>query len=391
MCDSQSAPREVTRRTALLAGGGTVLVAAAVVTTIAVTHQNADSTASAFGVNQGGIARPHTPQPHGLISVFDFTDVTSTDFAATLRERLRAISATIARCTSLTGFDRDLTPAGPDDLTVTIGLGPRAISAVDSGLSGAADLPSFAGEELLAETDRGGDLLVAVYASNPQVLHVVTDTVIGGLKNVVPRWHQLGQRAKGVGFVARNPLGHKDGIIVPNSAAELAENVWLRDGPLAHGTICVIRRLRLRVADFRSETIRRQGEIIGRHKIDGSPLSGGGPDAEIDVHAKTAEGELLIPVGAHVRAAHPSFTGSALMLRRGYSFDNGAQKLDDGTTIHDRGLLFISFQRDLDAFVKTQYRLDEKDELQGFVTPTASATFLILPGFTATVPLGQGL
>src|SRR5690606_8931839 len=101
-----------------------------------------------------------------------------------------------------------------------------------------------------------------------------------------------------------------------------------------------------------------------------------------DLTAKTPTGEYLIPLHSHLRAAHPSFTGSALMLRRGYGYANplGA---DDAP---DEGLLFMCFQNDLDVYIRTQHRLDETDDLMAFSTTTASASFLIVPGRTGDAP-----
>jgi dye decolorizing peroxidase len=205
------------------------------------------------------------------------------------------------------------------------------------------------------------------------------------------RWQQAGFRAAGYGTVTRNPLGYKDGVIVPHGDTELAENVWIADGPLAGGTICVIRRLRLAVPEFRSQPLARQDAIIGRERVDGTPLSGGQPDDPVDVNAKSADGTLLIPARSHVRAAHPAFTGSALMLRRGYAFANGIVAGPDGSAVDDQGLVFICFQNDIATFTRTQLRMDELDDLLKFTTATASATFLILPGFSATTPLGASL
>ena len=78
------------------------------------------------------------------------------------------------------------------------------------------------------------------------------------------------------------------------------------------------------------------------------------------------------------------------MLRRGYAFSNGVLTLDD-TTVDDSGLMFICFQHDLDTFVKSQQRIDDLDDLRQFTTTTASATFLILPGFSPGKPLGSSL
>ena len=56
----------------------------------------------------------------------------------------------------------------------------------------------------------------------------------------------------------------------------------------------------------------------------------------------------------------------------------------------DRGLLFVSFQKQLRTFVATQHRLVEGDAMMRYVTTTASSAFLILPGFTPDQPLGLG-
>ena len=190
----------------------------------------------------------------------------------------------------------------------------------------------------------------------------------------------------GEGTVARNPLGYLDGIIVPEGDDELDEHVWITSGALPGATVCVLRRLRLDRRRFVALSVSTRDAVIGRH-ADGRPLSGGGPDAEIDLQAKTPEGDYLVPLHAHARAAHPSFTGSALMLRRGYAFDRGPTS----SGVDDAGLLFVCFQHDLDTFVRTQLRLDEVDDLMKFATPTASGSFLILPGYSSSRPLGAPL
>ena len=93
-----------------------------------------------------------------------------------------------------------------------------------------------------------------------------------------------------------------------------------------------------------------------------------------------------MPTHAHARAAHPSYTASRLMLRRSYSY-----RASDT----DHGHLFISHQNDVQAFAKTQLRLDDVDDLMKYVTPTATAAFAILPGTSdsagASRPLGSTL
>src|SRR5690606_12299731 len=274
----------------------------------------------------------------------------------------------------------DLLPDGHAGLTVTVGVGPRAVSARDSALPGAHPLPVFAGDDRIDDAAVGGDLLLAAYASDPNVLPPIIDYLTDRIPGFWGLWRQRGFRGPGNGTIVRNPLSFHDGVAVPRSEEELAKNVWL-EGDLAGGTICVVRRLRLEIDGFHALSVSERQRVIGR-RLDGAPLSGGAPFSEVNLAAKSAEGSYLIPAHAHVRAAHPSFTGSSLMLRRGYAFDNGGA---------DAGLLFICFQRDLRTFIATQERLDRLDDLMAYVTPTASGTFLILPGFTAREPQGGAL
>ena len=62
-----------------------------------------------------------------------------------------------------------------------------------------------------------------------------------------------------------------------------------------------------------------------------------------------------------------------------------------GTT-SNAGLLFITFQRDIDEqFVPVQKRLEKPDLLNKWTTPIGSAVFAILPGCRAGEILGQAL
>ena len=327
----------------------------------------------ATGANQAGIARPHTPQRFGRVRVLDVADgADPTGWLAELGGRILELTAGVPL----------VLPDGAGDLTVTVGLGPRIVAAIDPEMPGTAELPSFAGDDSIPASARGGDLLLAVYSSDPGSLAPVLDDLGALVPAASTRWEQAVFRAPGEGTKTRNPLGFHDGVIVPKGDAELDENVWIASGAAAGGAICVIRRLRLDAERFRALPVDGQEKIFGRRRDTGAPLSGGGPDAQIDLSARTPEGDPVVPADAHARAAHPSFTGSALMLRRGYAFDNG-----DG----DSGLMFICFQHDLRTFTATQQRLDDVDALREFTHATASATFLILPGFDRDRPLGSTL
>jgi len=331
--------------------------------------QASPRTVAVHGIHQAGIARPETPQRFGLIAIGDIPDPADVGFLPTLGTELASIIASPPPA---------ILPDGPGSLTVTFGVGPRVVTARRPGAPGSAPLPTFAHDGSVDESATGGDLLVAAYSDDPTVLPGVVAHLTALVPGYRTRWQQHCFRAPGTGTIARNPLGFLDNIQVPHGTSELNENVWL-DDEFAGGSICVIRRLRLDTAGFRGLTVPEREDVIGR-RLDGSPLSGGRPFAQVNVDAKTATGAYRIPLHAHVRAAHPSFTGSHLMLRRGYAYDNGGD---------DAGLMFICFQRDLRTFVATQSRLDDLDHLMHFVTPTGSATFLVLPGYTAKTPIGR--
>ena len=328
----------------------------------------------ATGATQAGIDRPATPQLFGLVMIYDLAAPDDLAFLATLGRDI---------ATLVEDPPADLLPDGAVGLTVTVGLGPRMVSHRRPDLPGAESLPPFAGDETIAPDARGGDLLVMACAEDPTVLAPVVDRLLAAVPGVRVRWGQRcfrGAPPSGSGTIIRNPLGFHDNVQIPHTDEELAANVWL-EAPLAGGTLCVVRRLRVDLDGFRGLPTSRREEVIGR-RLDGTPLSGGLPFDPVDITAKAANGELLIPAHAHVRAAHPSFTASHLMLRRGYAYDNG-----DG----DSGLMFICFQRDLRTYVLTQQRLDSLDELMTYVSPTGSASFLILPGHHDDRPLGAEL
>lgn len=376
----------ITRRSLLWGGGiglGGAALGAAGGWALAQTAPPVPETAAAAvpatvpsrGRTQAGIARPATPQRNGLVVV---ADVPETATAAEVLAMLAALGDRIDALTDPAATERVVLPDGPGDLTITVGIGPRLVSAIDASLPGAAELPRFASDAPLAEQMRGGDLLVAAYASDAGALHACIADVMAAVPGAVRRWTQPCVRGAGEGTIVRNPFGYHDGIIVPHGDDALDENVWIADGPAAGGTIAVIRRLRLDTTGFAALPGQRQDAVVGRVRATGAPLSGGGPISEADLTAKSPDGSYLVPSRSHVRAAHPSFTGSRLMLRRGYAYSNAAGPGDAA----DDGLLFICFQRELDDFSRTQHRLDETDDLMGFATPTASASFLIVPGRT---------
>lgn len=318
------------------------------------------------GDRQAGIARPAAPQPQALFLVF--SDVT--ELGPWLGELGDAITALC--------MDGEGLLDGPGDLSITVGLGPDLIAAFNPSAPGAEALPTFAGDDVLAEDRRRGDLCLQICGSDPVAIELAAQR-LSAMTFGKASFRQRAFRPPGKGTIVRSPLGFHDGIAIPRSEAELAENVFIADGPAAGGSIWVIRQFALDVAGFRSLSLGAREAAVGRRESDGAPLSGGTPTDDVALGVKRKDGEYLVPADAHARRAHPSFTGSGLMLRRSYSYDNGAD---------DRGLVFVSFQNELRSFVATQRRLDEADAMLAFATPRASFVFLALPGFTPDRPLG---
>lgn len=333
------------------------------------------SAVTAAGESQAGINRPAVPQPHCLVVVADFE---TTDLAHTLS----SLGTEILALTDGSG-EAEVSPEGPGNLSITVGLGAQSLAATRfPALANDVRLPEFAGDAELEESRKGGGLLLSLNANDPILLEPALARLLQHLPGVQLRWSDFGYRGIPVNGVGRNPLGYFDGIIGPSTSTEFREDVWITEGPLAGGTIAVIRRFSLDVDRFRTLDAAARDAVIGRKQRSGAPLSGGVRDDQVNLDAKADNGDLLIPVHAHARAAHPSFTGSRLMLRRSYSYR---------TSDADRGVLFMSFQNDVQTFARTQLRLDEVDDLMHFAQPTATAAFAILPGFSSIRPLGAPL
>lgn len=333
---------------------------------------------SPTGRYQAGITLPQPAQRNLLAVVADLVD------AASVRPLLAELGEAISTLTK--GTDARLMGLPPGDLTVTIGVGPRLVRRVDPALPGAKDLPRFSREQIAARA-RGGDLLIQICASDALVIPVVAAALLEQAGDRIhERWRQSGARGSNVpvdkGLAApRNPFGFVDGIVGPHTKDEQQRDLWLSGpAPVAHGTLAVLRRMELDLPRFTALSVADQEAVFGRRRATGAPLSGGTAAWNPNLGAKTPDGRYLVPADAHVRRANPNAVGVGLMLRRSYGIDAPAP-----------GLLFMSFQNDIRTFTNTLTRMDNSDALLEFTTTTASATFLILPGFDEQHPLGSRL
>lgn len=334
----------------------------------------------ATGTRQAGVDRPATPPRHLTLAVFSADGDWST---ARIAELLAGLGREIAALTS-TDPDPRL-PDGPGNLTVQVGIGADWVASVDPSLAQRVRLSEFAGSAAIPSPRRRGDLVVSLAADDPGLPDHVLELLLAALAGLELAWTQRAFRSPGTGTVARNPMGYLDGIVQPGTGTNQQEGVWIPHGNAAHGSVGVVRCFDLDLASFHGLSVDDRDAIVGR-RADGTPLSGGPADGDVDLAAKTPDGEYLIPNGAHVRAAHPSFTGSALMARRGYGY-----RREQPGSPPQAGLLFLSYQADVATFNRTQQRMDRVDELMGYATPVAEVSFLVLPGFDAERPLGSTL
>ncbi|XVQ14668.1 Dyp-type peroxidase [Spirillospora sp. CA-255316] len=329
------------------------------------------------GPHQAGIATP--PQTYAA-----FTGLTlkpGTDREA-LGRLMRLLTDDARRLAAGRAGLADAQPelAGlPARLTVTFGFGPGLFRAakVAEALRPGIEVPGFSVDRL-EERWSGGDLLVQVCSDDGVTLaHALRLLVRDARDFATVRWTQRGFRraAQPRGQTQRNLMGQLDGTVQPTA---LDRAVWIADGPewLRGGTLMVLRRIRMDLEKWDEADEGAKEFAMGRRIADGSPLTGRAEHDEPDLDAVDARGLPVISEVAHVRLARTA-DPSQRMLRRAYNYDEEVSA--DG--VSDSGLLFASYQADIDRqFTPVQRRLAKDDQLNLWTTPIGSAAFALPPG-----------
>lgn len=369
-----------------------------------------------FGEHQAGITTPAQDRLH--FAAYDLAAGATRD---DLIELLKDWSFAAARLTA----GQDVSESGavdgpplapPDDtgealglpasgLTITFGFGPTLFTT-DDGVDrfGIADrrpellakLPRFSGDALRPESG-GGDLCIQACADDPQVaVHAIRNLSRIAFGRASIRWSQLGfgrtSSTSTSQVTPRNLFGFKDGTanIKAEERPTVEKHVWVAagDGPewLTGGSYLVTRKIRMIIEAWDRTQLQEQENVIGRSKGEGAPLSGGREFTALDLGAKGAAGQDLIPADAHVRLAHPDNAGGAQLLRRGYNFVDGNDELGR----LDAGLFFISFQRSPEQFITVQKNL-ARDALNEYIKHVGSAIFAVPPGAARGGYVGAGL
>ncbi|HEX6446413.1 MAG TPA: iron uptake transporter deferrochelatase/peroxidase subunit [Streptosporangiales bacterium] len=393
----------VSRRRLLGAAGAGLLVGAAGGAGVAHAAETGGEPDSAGvvpfrGEHQAGIATPVQDRLHFV--AFDLT----TDSRAELVDLLRQWTAAAARMTAGravgSGAEPRIAEAPPDDtgeavglppsrLSLTVGFGPSLFEKDGEDRFGLArrrpaaltDLPHFRGDQL--DPDRcGGDIAVQACADDPQVaVHAVRNLARIGFGRVAARWSQLGfgktSSTTPSQQTPRNLFGFKDGTdnISGDDDRALARHVWVGgEGPawLRGGSYLVARRIRMHIETWDRSSLSDQERIVGRTKAAGAPLG--------ESHERDPVRPSTLPPTSHVALAHPDSNGGIRILRRGYSFVDGA----DGLGRLDAGLFFIAYNRDPHKqFVPLQTRLAGHDAMMEYLQHTGSGVYAVPPGVRA--------
>jgi deferrochelatase/peroxidase EfeB len=211
---------------------------------------------------------------------------------------------------------------------------------------------------------------VQACADDPQVCyHAVRNLARLGRNIVSPFWAVLGfgRASAGPGQqTPRNLLGFKDGTRNVTSEAEYARFVWVDNGDqpwMNGGTYQVVRKIRMLLETWDVDRIGNQQKIFGRTKQEGAPLSG---KAEFDTPnftAKGPDGTAHIDPLSHVGLAARENNDGIMIRRRSYNYTDG---LDPNGQLN-AGLLFISYQKDPQDFIRLQNRLGANDLLNEYI------------------------
>jgi deferrochelatase/peroxidase EfeB len=362
------------------------------------------------GPHQAGII---TPQPAAaLFAAFDVL-ASDRDELTRLMKLLTARFAFLMAGGEVVQVNNKLPPADsglmgakvfPDNLTMTVAFGASLFderfglqNERPKHLTAMGQFPNDALDASLCH----GDMLIQICSNTAETnIHALRDLIKHTPDLLSLRWKMDGflppHTVKKLGKdTVRNLLGFKDGTANLNARDEKLMNtrIWIgnqSEEPVwTHGgTYQVVRLIRMLVERWDRTPLREQESIMGRDKMEGAPLGTTGERTDPD-YASDPNG-MRVPLNAHVRLANPrtAETDSNLILRRPYNFSNGMTKAGQ----LEMGLLFVSFQSDLNAgFIAVQNRLNG-EPLEEYIKPIGGGYFFTVPGVPATTSyLGQAL
>jgi deferrochelatase/peroxidase EfeB len=346
------------------------------------------------GPRQAGIATPS--QAHATMLSIDVMGRNRAELVELLHvvtDRARTLTAGgTSPDPGISGPPTDSGVLGPDvpadRLTITLGVGNSLFDG-RYGLAGRrpaglTSMPAFPNDHL-DPAQCHGDLSLQVCAENRDAVgHAVRDIARATRGGLTVKWRVDGFRSPPRPSGApRNLLGFKDGTSnLPTDAATMDRLLWLATDAgqpwIEGGSYQVVRKIRMLVEFWDRIGITEQENLIGRRRDTGAPMDG---NAETDTPDFVADpiGEAT-PLTSHIRLANPRTpqTADSRILRRPFNYDEGM----DAVGNLDMGLLFISYQANIQAqFEATQHRL-AGEPLVDYIQPVGGGYFLALPGVT---------
>jgi deferrochelatase/peroxidase EfeB len=350
-----------------------------------------------FGTHQAGIVTPS--QKHAYFVAFDIASAKRAEVAGLMRSWTEAAAA----------LSVGETPPG---LTLTFGFGAGLFLKDGKDRFGLAkqrpeafvDLPNFPGDQF-APARTGGDLYAQICADNPQVAFHAARALarlaygIAGL-----RWIQSGFVSDyGPGETPRNLMGFKDGTGNPKIAdpAEMDDVVWAgAEAPawMRGGSYVVLRRARMALEHWERTKVTFQEATFGRRKRSGAPLGAEKEFDNVDLAAADGDGNPVIPENAHVAIARRATQSGTRVLRRSYSYDDGANVIAErwppwkqGMEF-DAGLMFVCYQRDpRKGFIPIFETMSRFDMMNQFVTNNGGGYFACPGGVAKGDWIGRAL
>ncbi|MGB5951610.1 MAG: iron uptake transporter deferrochelatase/peroxidase subunit [Ornithinimicrobium sp.] len=288
----------------------------------------------------------------------------------------------------------------PDDLAVVVSVGAtlfdERFGLADRKPRQLEKMPFLANDRLDIERSHG-DILVSIEAGHEDTIqHALRQVMRATRSHLILTWTTEGYARGSTGAggqTPRNLLGFMDGTANLNATDDdlMNRHVWVSaedDEPqwAVGGSYQVVRVIRMLVEFWDRTRLGEQEALIGRNKETGAPL---GMESEFDEvsYADDPEGDV-IPLDAHIRLANPRTqeTADELMLRRGFSYTRGVDKVGH----LDQGLAFVSYQRSLSTFLAVQERL-KGEPLEEYIRPEGGGFFFALPGVDKGASLAEGL
>lgn len=241
------------------------------------------------------------------------------------------------------------------------------------------DMPPFPKEQL-QEKYTGGDIVIQACADDEQVaFHAIRNLVRKGRNVVTLKWSQSGFTAIGDRKeTPRNLFGFKDGTANVTKETDFKDVVWADSKDwMQDGSYLAVRRIQMHLETWDRTNLKEQENTFGRYKESGAPFGKKDEFDEVDLE--------LLPVDSHVRLAKQV---NKPIYRRSYSYSDG---IDEVTGQFDSGLLFISYQKDPDYFIKVQTSLGAHDKMNEYTTHIGSGLFACFGGVQKGEYLGQKL